>query len=332
MKVLNAKRLAIAIVLLAMPAQRFAISAHEPLPGHVDRQLIQSRVEGRRVLQEKSRWLGDVERAKRDVAAGGVLIGPCGFAGAVGPTGIDDDFTNRSIPGGVASPKNKVTVAPGSVVFMNTVQNVGASDDTFLLTAPTVPAGFSVELSLDDGSTYVSLQPGIGVRLRLAYRAASIVSVRITAPAGIRALKGFDTVIRAQSTQTPSAVNDTINRLYTGFVQLETRVEVINRTGTGGPNDPVPGAMLEFAVTYRNVTTRIGSGSSWLTASNLVINEDGRGGLNNWGTTTEHIVGASDSGTGIVTGDFPGSASLSDIVTSLGPGESGVFKFRRLIK
>jgi hypothetical protein len=41
--------------------------------------------------------------------AGDVLIGPCGVPGAMGTTGVNDDFTNRSVKTGIAS------VAPGGV-------------------------------------------------------------------------------------------------------------------------------------------------------------------------------------------------------------------------
>jgi|ERR1700686_842954 len=60
--------------------------------------------------------------------AGDVLIGPCGVPGAMGPTGVNDDSTNRSINTGIANvPPGGVTTAAGTIVFRNTVQNTGAA-------------------------------------------------------------------------------------------------------------------------------------------------------------------------------------------------------------
>jgi hypothetical protein len=126
--------------------------------------------------------------------------------------------------------------------------------------------------------------------------------------------------------------NDTIDRLCTGFIQLEKTVTVKNATGPGGPNDAVSGAEIEFAIKYSNVSTSVGIGSSLLTAHNLVISEDGKTPLDNWAATTDHVTGASDTQAGIIIGDRDGSSSLSDIITTLAAGQSGVFKFKRRIK
>jgi hypothetical protein len=265
---------------------------------------------------------------------GGVLVGPCGLPGAEGPTGVNDDFTNRSIDAGIAnaSPEG-VTTAAGALVFRNMVQNIGTGDDAFVITVPSAPEGFKIEISLDEGATYAALDAwNTNVTLPVAHGAAAIFFMRITAPAGLKVLTGFDTVIRARSTITPTVTNDTIDRLYTGFIQLEKTVTVKNTTGAGGPNDAVAGAEIEFAIKYSNVSTAVGIGSSLLTAHNLVINEDGKAPPNNWAATTDHVTGASDTQAGIIIGDRDGSSSLSDIITTLEAGQSGVFKFKRRIK
>ena len=265
---------------------------------------------------------------------GGVLIGPCGLPGAEGPTGINDDFSNRSINARVTnlSPEG-VTTAAGAVVFRNMVQNIGTGDDAFVITVPSAPAGFRIEISFDEGATYAALDSSnTDVTVPVAHGAAAIFFMRISAPAGLKVLTGFDTVIRAMSTITPHATNDTIDRLYTGFVRIEKTVTVNNATGAGGPNDPVSGAEIEFAIKYQNVSSADGMGSSLLTAYNLVINEDGKAPSNNWAATTDHVTGASDTQAGIIIGDRDGSSSLSDIITSLEAGQSGVFKFKRRIK
>jgi len=279
------------------------------------------------IVAEGAVITGDDEVNSRDV-----LVGPCGVPGAMGPTGVNDDFTNRSINTGIANvPPGGLTSAAATVLFRNTVQNTGVADDLFLLTAPVVPAGFAIEISTDQGDNYVALEPqDPGVALRLAYRAAAIVLVRVTAPAGLKILTGFDTVIRVASTVTPSAANDTIDRLYTGFIRLEKSVTTIN--GPGNSAVATPGAEIEFAITYSNVTSGDGVGNSLLTAHNLVITENGNAAPNNWGQTTEHVIGASDTQGGVIIGDRDGSTSLTDMITILEPRQSGVFKFKRRIK
>jgi hypothetical protein len=265
---------------------------------------------------------------------GDVLIGPCGVPGAMGPTGVNDDFSNRSVNTGIANvPPGGVTTAAGTIVFRNTIQNTGASDDVFLINAPTAPAGFTIEISTDNGNHYVTVATATpGVALAVAYRAAAIVLVRINAPAGLEVLTGFDTVIRATSTATGNAANETIDRLYTGFIRLDKSASVVNATGTGVPATAQPGAEIEFAITYSNVSSAVGVGNSLLTAHNLVISENGNSAPNNWGETTAHIVGASDTQGGHIIGDQDGSTSLTDIVSTLEAGQSGIFKFKRRVK
>jgi hypothetical protein len=265
---------------------------------------------------------------------GDVLIGPCGIPGAMGPTGVNDDFSNRSVNTGIANvPPGGLTTAGGTIVFRNTVQNTGAGDDVFLISAPISPAGFMVEISVDNGDNYVRLEPSNpSVTLAVGFRAAAIVLVRITAPAGLEILTGFDTVIRATSTATLTAANETIDRLYTGFIRLDKSATVVNPVSTAGSAAAPPGAEIEFAVTYSNISSAAGVGSSLLTAHNLVIREDGNSAPSNWGITTEHIVGASDTQGGYIVGDQDGSTSLTNIVSTLEAGQSGVFRFKRKVK
>ena len=263
-----------------------------------------------------------------------VLVGPCGLPGAMGPTSVEDDFTNRSINTGIANvPPGGVTTAAGIVVFRNTVQNVGAGDDAFIISAPSVPDGFKIELSTDDGNTYATVDPwSTGATVPVAYHAAATFLVRVTAPAGLKVLTGFDTVIRVTSAVNPGVTNDTIDRLYTGFIRIDRTATVINATGSGGATDAVPGAEIEFAITYANISSGVGIGSSLLTAHNLVISENGFAAPNNWGATTEHVPGASDTQGGIILGDRVGSSSLTDVLMTLEAGQTGVFKFRRRIR
>jgi hypothetical protein len=143
-------------------------------------------------------------------------------------------------------------------------------------------------------------------------------------------LTGFDTAIRATSTATATATNETIDRLYTGFIRLDKSETVLNAaSGTGLAK---PGAEIEFAITYSNVSTASGVGNDLLTAHNLVISENGLSAPKNWGQTTDHVVGASDNRGGMIIGDQDGSRSLTDIVSILEAEHTGVFKFRRRIR
>src|SRR6185436_14703958 len=125
------------------------------------------------------------------------------------------------------------------------------------------------------------------VSLAIAFASSADINVRITAPSGQTVLTGYDTVIRVTSTVTPAAFNRTIDRLYTGFVRLDKASSVSNSTGVGGATDPVPGAVITYNITYTNVSTSNGDANCVkLTASNLVITEDGLAAPNNWGTYT----------------------------------------------
>jgi hypothetical protein len=267
--------------------------------------------------------------------SGAVLLGPSGSPAAVGPTGNNDDYTNKTVTGGTAGvAPGGVTTAASTVVFTNTVQNTGNGDDTFTFTAPTVPAGFTVELSTNGGASYTALGGGGSATLAVPFGATANVLVRVTAPAGRTVLTGYGAVIRATSANTPAASNDTIDRLFTGFVRADKAVTVINSTGVGGPSDPVPGAVVEYAITYSNVSTATGAGNADLAATGVTIVEDGNAAPNTWGANTTQVVGsASDTRGGVISGDAAGSTSLTDAVPgSLGPGQSGVFRFRRTIK
>ena len=262
---------------------------------------------------------------------GSVLIGPSGAAGAVGPTDNTDDYTNKSVNTGIAGvAPGGATTASGQLVYVNTVQNTGNTADTFTIDAPTVPAGFTVEVSTDGGTNYTTVSGGGSVSLPIAFGASANIHVRITEPAGNTVLTGFDTVIRATSTATPAASNRTIDRLYTGFVRLVKSSAVSNGTGVGGATDPVPGAVITYSITYENISTSNGDASCVkLTAQNLVITEDGLAAPNNWGTYTTHTGTASDTGSGVVV--IVNATTYTDTIASLAPGATAVFSFQRSI-
>lgn len=264
---------------------------------------------------------------------GSVLNGPQGQPGAVGPTDTNDDYTNKSVNTGIAGvAPGGVTTAAGTVSFTNTVQNSGNANDSFTLTVTSFPAGATVVV---DGVTVVLNGAATGnpvAPLAIAFGGSANYTVAVTLPLGMTVLTGYNTVIRATSANTVTSTNDTIDRVYTGFVRLDKTATVSNLTGVGGPTDSVPGAVITYAITYTNVSSSGGTNNVTLTATNIVITENGATLPNNWATFTDHVVGASDTLGGVIVGDTVGSSLLTDTIASLSAGQSGVFTFTRQIK
>ncbi len=260
---------------------------------------------------------------------GSVLLGPSSAPGAIGPTDQNDDYTNKSSNPGNIAPGNNTT-ASAQLITVNTLQNTGNANDTFTIDAPTVPAGFTVEVSINGGASYTDVSSGGSVSLAVNFGNSADISVRITVPSGKPVLTAFDTVIRATSTVTPAANNKTIDRSYTGFIQLTKTAVVSNGTGVGGLTDPVPGAVITYSITYMNISSSNGDANCVkLTASSLVITEDGLAAPNTWGTYTTGSGTPADSGTGVVVTVSP--TKYTDTVASLSPGASAAFTFQRTI-
>ncbi|MFN5751655.1 MAG: hypothetical protein ACK47G_04110, partial [Pseudanabaena sp.] len=116
--------------------------------------------------------------------------------------------------------------------------------------------------------------------------------------------------------------NITIDRVYTGFLQLLKESRILQGTGAAvqgtdgtfsiGPKRPAPGNIIEYRITYKNISESIsGTGNVILNADNVVITEDGTAGTNNWAIDnpptngvidTSNVVGsAKDSGASTIT-------------------------------
>ncbi|MFN2454800.1 MAG: beta strand repeat-containing protein [Pyrinomonadaceae bacterium] len=267
---------------------------------------------------------------------GNVALGPQGQPTASNTT-TNDDYTNKNVaPAAIAGvAPGGTSLAASTITYTNTIRNTGNADDTYALTVPTVPANFTVQISVDNGSTYTTVVPGNGtVSLLVPFNTTRDVLVKITAPAALSVLQGFDTVVRATSTNTPANYNETIDRIYTGFLRMDKTATISNTTGVGSATDPVPGAVITYTINYSNVSSSGGTNNVQLTASSIVITENGTAAPNNWGTTTDQVVGsASDARPGAtITGDAAGSTSLTDTVGTLAAGQSGTFTFRRRIR
>ncbi len=209
--------------------------------------------------------------------------------------------------------------------------------------------------------------------------------------------KGFPTAITAfidsttptgDPTGKPS--NTTIDRVYTGFLRMVKQSRVLPGTGpavgqgqgdftttpgaafdplanpTGAtvttsevPRNPAPGNILEYRITYINISTpQAGTGDIILNANNVVITEDGTTGSNNWALDNDkngaidssNIVGtAKDSGASTINflsgnpaskpaGDQTGTTVDADVTKyvdtvtgQVAPNQSRTFGFQRKI-
>jgi hypothetical protein len=274
---------------------------------------------------------------------GSVLNGPQGAPGAINNTN-NDDFTNKSVNTGIAGiPPGGSTNAQGVVTFTNTVQNTGNANDTYTMTVQSFPAGSTVKVTVNAIQTTVvnnGVATGNAITpLSIAYNGTANYQVEVTLPVGMTVLTGYDTVLRATSANTNTEWNETIDRVYTGFIRLVKTATVNNATGVGGANDAVPGAVIAYAIVYTNVSSTPVSGASGnilLNASNVTITENGTpgpGNTNNWATFTDHVVGATDPHAGAtIAGDALGSTSLTDTILSVPAGDFGTFTFFRRIK
>ncbi|MEY4519343.1 MAG: hypothetical protein RLZZ499_1942, partial [Cyanobacteriota bacterium] len=91
--------------------------------------------------------------------------------------------------------------------------------------------------------------------------------------------------------------NFTVNQVYTGFIKVSKQVRVVDPTAPtvarngmnfddpNGDKKPLPGDILEYRVIYRNISEpQVGSGNNGvLNGVNVLIDEDGTFGTNNWG-------------------------------------------------
>ncbi|ALB41862.1 hypothetical protein AA650_16635 [Anabaena sp. WA102] len=279
------------------------------------------------------------------ITAASVLNGPLNAPSAIGPDGTTaTDFTNKSsfIPAGT-SPGSKID--PQAVAFSNTVQNNGTTAGNVTL-EPTVPAN---KLDLPTGTTvtitynglsavYTYSQTGSGSFATTAATPVTIPNVtpgasvgygvEVNLPAGTKLSTdtltdytddtewGYPVPITATL---GSATNVTIDRVYTGFLQLVKFSRILQGTsdqavGTGQdnfestpkyanagveidpnstvndvPRTPLPGNIIEYQIRYKNISDlQAGVGNVTLKAGNIVITEDGalsaaaNDGKNNW--------------------------------------------------
>ena len=330
--------------------------------------------------------------------AGVVLNGPNGQPAATGPSGTNDDFTNLStpIPAGTAP---GATLTPAAVTFTNTLQNPGTtaiSGNTLLLPQPPttlsggaatdLPTGTRVTLTYGGASaiytydgTHWGLTTGTALSIpNLAAGASVNYMAAVQLPANTLLStdtgKGFPVPILAAvdangngAADPGEPTNTTIDRLYTGFLQVTKLARIVAADGTtviqnysAGPASAniQPGRFIDYQISYTNISTApAGTGNVLLNAGSAVIVEDGTAGGNNWALdndgngildTSNVVSSAVDSGGGVITfyngsppaagTDRTGTTAATDVTKyvdtiagSLAPGSSRTFTFRRKI-
>ncbi len=257
-----------------------------------------------------------------------IFNGPDGAPDAIGPTGTNDDFTNKSAPFSDGDPP--------VVAFTNTVANNNTtpnpSEDGWVTLKPIapeesedLPAGTTATIIAPDGTRVVYTYDPTGNENRGEWTTTDdpiIVPIRADddAPGGddefdygvevdlfdddsITELDSYPVPIEATfvGVSTVDAVdsdpndtiedaditaalavsettNVTIDRVYTGFLELVKTAQVVQGDGPPVTGNPAPGNHIKYRVEYRNISEpEIApmEGNVLLTASDLVIIEDG---------------------------------------------------------
>ncbi|MBD1824703.1 hypothetical protein H6F51_19730 [Cyanobacteria bacterium FACHB-DQ100] len=305
------------------------------------------------------------------------LNGPNGRPDAINTTN-NDDFTNRSIvlPAGLPPGLPLNDSQTPATTFTNTVRNTSGSPATISLipippTAPdslatgtivTITVGSDVAAYEYNGTSF-AYQSGTNTSATNPVKLTTVAAggtanytVTIDLPGEISQTTGYSVPILAfidennngSSSNEPG--NITINRLYTGYVELEKDARILAGATelVGYTTDEAalsaaarPGRIIEYRIRYRNISTLApnNSGSVDLPANNLVITEDGATAPNNWFTSTRDTVGGTLPGSATATsGAISGTANSGDIqiyvntLTILAPQGSGEFIFRREIR
>ncbi|BAQ65371.1 Calx-beta domain-containing protein [Geminocystis sp. NIES-3709] len=254
-----------------------------------------------------------------------LLNGPFSSPDAVGQTNNNDDFTNKSsnvplnpIPG---SPFD-----PSVVSFTNTVKNNDTANVNISLlptASPLLPAGTVVTISYGSANatytyngtnfTFTSSNGVVGgnpvgtnnpIRIDgVASNATANYGVEIDLPAGTplstdtNIERGFPVPIigfidsNGNGLADDAVSNTTINRVYTGFLQMVKQSRILQGNGSAvqgsdgtlstTPKQPAPGNIIEYVIQYENISEpSVGTNNVTLNATNVVITEDGI--INNW--------------------------------------------------
>lgn len=143
--------------------------------------------------------------------------------------------------------------------------------------------------------------------------------------------------------------NITIDRVYTNYLKLEKKARILESDGTtevvGFTTNQAtlspaatPGRIIEYQITYTNVSTGGGTNSVILPAKSLVITEDGTAGKNSWfSLTTDPKYPGTPKGsatpdtTTTVTVDGSNIKIYTNSPGDIAPQGTGTFTFQRKI-
>jgi hypothetical protein len=269
----------------------------------------------------------------------GILNGTQNNPDAVGPTGNNDDFTNKST-GISTTDATRVagalpTIDPGAVSFANTFQSATDDNISLLPQVGNLPVGTKVTVNyggnskvyvvtatglFDLGSTTVVtplLITGVVPNTKLNY------GVDIDLPTGTAQLVGYSVPVVAfidagtAGLDAADKQNTTIDRLYTGYLKVEKEAQILDVDGTTvlqaytqTPTvKPAPGQMIQYRITYTNISdvATAGSNSIGLNAQNVKVVEDGAAAPNTWAVlaggklnTLHKATSAGDTNSGVV--------------------------------
>ncbi len=290
---------------------------------------------------------------------------------AIGSTTPDNnlDFTNKSTPikpGTLAGEK----FDPDPLGFYNTVENA-AQTPIDVKVIPTIkadellPEGTKVTLKdpaklADPGVTFTvssgKLVPNdvnkSGLVLLQVPSNGKVDYVTIVdLPAGTPAIVGYPVNLTAfidlnnDNLPNPTELqNQTIDRLYTGFIDLvkESRILAADKQPLNefskDNKATKSGQYIEYRIKFTNVSVASidGSGSKPLSAKNFTITEDGTILPNNWATLTTHDPDSTAASIGLVTvtppGNKPDVTKYVNTISVLAPGNTGTFGFIRQVK
>ena len=203
------------------------------------------------------------------------------------------------------------------------------------------------------------------VKITIPGGGTAAYTVTVDLPNNVAQLQAFpvpvtafvDTNNNGNPAGTPS--NTTIDRLYTNYLSLLKEARILQSDGTTPVTGPAgtfttvqadlsaaatPGRVIEYRITYKNISLSGGTNSIGLPANNLIITENGSTGTNNWfGTTldpkypTTGGVGSAVDAGGTITVTTSGTPAdiqeYKNTVTSVTPGSAGgTFIFQRKIK
>ncbi|MTJ12417.1 hypothetical protein FJR11_07365 [Anabaena sp. UHCC 0187] len=271
-------------------------------------------------------------------------------------------FTNTAQNTGAAAanisllPTAPTTVGnlPSGTVVTITYQSLsasytydGAGNYTFLSGTGTVggnPISDINPLRINGVASGANVTYGVSVDLPAGTPLSTDTSAQGTTASPVTTVeRGFPAPITAfiDNGATPGVIdatevrNTTIDRVYTGFLQLVKKSRLLQGTGAAiiagegtfstEPKSPQPGNIIEYQITYKNVSeATVGTSNVILSADKVVITENGVSGTNNWAKDndgnaiidTSNIVGsAKDSGASTITffSGQPATTSTSDV-------------------